>query len=76
MKADMRSEIFLVKNRIAEYRNAVKKKFMTKTQTSTLFKKGLTTDSLWGQFFIFCETVIYVTKQAKSLERNEKNSYL
>ena len=49
---------------------------MTKTQTSTLFKKGLTTDSLWGQFFIFCETVIYVTKQAKSLERNEKNSYL
>ena len=25
MKADMRSEIFLVKNRIAEYRNAIKK---------------------------------------------------
>lgn len=25
MKADMRSEIFLVKNRIAEFRNAVEK---------------------------------------------------
>lgn len=28
MKADMRSEIFLVKNRIAEFRNAVEKKYL------------------------------------------------
>ena len=30
MKADMRSEIFLVKNRIAEYRNAIKKNIYDK----------------------------------------------
>ena len=40
MKADMRSEIFLVKNRIAEYRNAVKKNLRQKPKPLPSLKKG------------------------------------
>lgn len=45
METNVRSEIFLVrKNMIAEFKNAVEKKYLWKKKSSTLFKKGLATD--------------------------------